>query len=93
MVISAIPISILIPYNRNRLLKNYLQSALELNTYLEEKANPIPKVVHLKSDYDKALEFYKNAFEIAEGLLDDEWISKIQNSMEELNRIKSKKDL
>lgn len=50
-------------------------------------------IYKLKSDYDKALEFYKNAFEIAEGLLDDEWISKIQNSMEELNRIKSKKDL
>ena len=53
LVISAIPISILIPYNRNRLLKNYLQSALELNTYLEKKANPIPEIVHLKSDYDK----------------------------------------
>ena len=53
VVISAIPISILIPYNRNRLLKNYLQSALELNTYLEKKANPQPKIVHLKSDYEK----------------------------------------
>ncbi len=53
LVISAIPISILIPYNRNRLLKNYLQSALELNTYLEKKANPIPEIVHLKSDYEK----------------------------------------
>jgi len=53
LIISAIPISILIPYNRNRLLKKYLQSALELNTYLEEKANPTPKIVHLKSDYEK----------------------------------------
>ena len=53
LVISAIPISILIPYNRNRLLKSYLQSALELNTYLEKKANPTPEIVHLKSDYDK----------------------------------------
>lgn len=53
LIISAIPISILIPYNRNRLLHNYLKSALELNTYLEEKANPSPKIVHLKSDYDK----------------------------------------
>lgn len=53
VVISAIPISILIPYNRNRLLKNYLQSALELNTYLEKKANPIPEIIHLKSDYEK----------------------------------------
>ena len=53
LIISAIPISILIPYNRNRLLHNYLKSALELNTYLEEKANPSPKIVHLKSDYEK----------------------------------------
>ena len=53
MIISAIPISILIPYNRNRLLRNHLQSALELNKYLEEKAHPTPKIVHLKSDYEK----------------------------------------
>lgn len=53
LVISAIPISILIPYNRNRLLRNHLQSALELNKYLEEKAHPTPKIVHLKSDYEK----------------------------------------
>jgi len=53
LVISAIPISILIPYNRNRLLRNHLQSALELNKYLEDKAHPSPKIVHLKSDYEK----------------------------------------
>ncbi len=53
LIISAIPISILIPYNRNRLLKNHLQSALELNKYLEERAHPAPKIVHLKSDYEK----------------------------------------
>lgn len=53
LVISAIPVSILIPYNRTRLLKMHLQSALELNRYLEEKTNPSPKVIHLKSDYEK----------------------------------------
>ncbi len=53
LFISAIPISILIPYNRNRLLKNHLQSALELNKFLEAKANPTPRIVHLKSDYEK----------------------------------------
>ncbi len=53
LIISAIPVSILIPYNRTRLLRMHLQSALELNRYLEEKANPLPKVIHLKSDYEK----------------------------------------
>ena len=53
LIISAIPISILIPYNRNRLLRKHLQSALELNKFLEEKAHPTPKIVHLKSDYEK----------------------------------------
>jgi len=53
LIISAIPISILIPYNRNRLLRKHLQSALELNKYLEDKAHPSPKIVHLKSDYEK----------------------------------------
>jgi len=45
--------SILIPYNRNRLLKMHLQSALELNRHLQEKANPLPKVIHLQSNYEK----------------------------------------
>jgi len=53
LIISATPISILIPYNRNRLLRNHLQSALELNKYLEEKAHPVPKIIHLRSDYEK----------------------------------------
>lgn len=53
LIISIIPISILIPYNRNRLLRKHLQSALELNRYLEEKAHPSPKIIHLKSDYEK----------------------------------------
>ncbi len=53
LIISAIPISILIPYNRNRLLRMHLQSALELNRYLKEKANPVPKIIHLRSDYEK----------------------------------------
>ncbi len=53
LIISAIPVSILIPYNRTRLLNMHLQSALELNRYLEDKANPLPKVIHLKSDYEK----------------------------------------
>ena len=53
LIISAIPVSILIPYNRTRLLNMHLQSALELNRYLEEKANPLPKVIHLQSDYEK----------------------------------------
>ena len=53
LIISAIPVSILIPYNRNRLLRIHLQSALELNRHLQEKANPLPKVIHLQSDYEK----------------------------------------
>ncbi len=53
LIISAIPVSILVPYNRTRLLRLHLQSALELNRYLEEKAKPSPKVIHLKSDYEK----------------------------------------
>jgi len=53
LIISAIPVSILIPYNRNRLLKMHLQSALELNKHLQEKANPLPKVIHFQSDYEK----------------------------------------
>ncbi len=53
LIISAIPVSILIPYNRTRLLNMHLQSALELNRYLEKKANPLPKVIHLQSDYEK----------------------------------------
>lgn len=53
LILSAIPVSILIPYNRNRLLRIHLQSALELNRYLKEKTNPLPKIIHLRSDYDK----------------------------------------
>lgn len=53
LIISAIPVSISIPYNRNRLLRKHLHSALELNKHLEEKSNPKPKIVHLKSDYEK----------------------------------------
>ncbi len=53
LILSAIPTSILIPYNRNRLLRNHLQSALELNKYLQKKANPETKIIHLKSDYEK----------------------------------------
>ena len=53
LIISAIPISIFIPYNRNRLLRSHLQSALKLNRYLEKKTNPRPEIVHLKSDYEK----------------------------------------
>ncbi|RLD86644.1 MAG: hypothetical protein DRJ09_11605 [Bacteroidetes bacterium] len=53
LIISSIPLGILIPYNRNRLLRNHLRSALELNKYLEEKTNPTPQIVHLQSDYDK----------------------------------------
>ncbi len=53
LVLSAIPVSILIPYNRNRLLRMHLQSALELNKYLNEKTHPLPKIIHLKSDYEK----------------------------------------
>ncbi len=53
LILSAIPVSILIPYNRNRLLRLHLQSALELNRHLNEKANPLPKIIHLRSDYDK----------------------------------------
>jgi len=53
LILSSIPVSILIPYNRNRLLRMHLQSALELNSYLKEKTNPLPKIIHLRSDYDK----------------------------------------
>ncbi|MCD6202084.1 MAG: LytTR family transcriptional regulator [Bacteroidales bacterium] len=53
LIISSIPIAILVPYNRYRLLKSHLHSALELNKHLEKKANPLPEIVHLKSDYEK----------------------------------------
>jgi hypothetical protein len=53
LILSSIPVGILIPYNRNRLLRMHLQSALELNSYLKEKTNPLPKIIHLRSDYDK----------------------------------------
>ncbi len=53
LILSAIPVGILIPYNRNRLLKQHLQSALELNRYLKKKAQLLPKLIHFKSDYDK----------------------------------------
>ncbi|NOY37250.1 MAG: LytTR family transcriptional regulator [Chlorobi bacterium] len=53
LFISAISISIIIPYNRNRLLKNHLQSARELNRHLEEKTQLSRKIVHFKSDYVK----------------------------------------
>jgi hypothetical protein len=53
LIISAIPVSILIPYNRTRLLKMHLHSALELNKYLKEKTNPPPRIIHLQSDYEK----------------------------------------
>ena len=53
LILSAIPVSIMIPYNRNRLLRMHLQSALELNKYLKEKTDPLPKIIHLKSDYEK----------------------------------------
>ncbi len=53
LIISAIPVSILIPYNRNRLLRSHLHSALELNKHLEKRANPLPEIVHLKSNYEK----------------------------------------
>ncbi len=53
LILSAIPVSILIPYNRNRLLRMHLQSALELNRHLKEKAHPSPKIIHLRSSYDK----------------------------------------
>jgi small-conductance mechanosensitive channel len=53
LFISAIPVSILIPYNRNRLLRSHLQSAIELNRYLEKKAHPRQEIVHLRSEYEK----------------------------------------
>ncbi len=53
LILSTIPVSILIPYNRNRLLRIHLQSALELNRHLNEKAHPAPKIIHLRSDYEK----------------------------------------
>ena len=53
LFISAVPVSILIPYNRNRLLRSHLQSAIDLNRYLEKKAHPRQEIVHLRSEYEK----------------------------------------
>ncbi len=53
LFISAIPVSILIPYNRNRLLRSHLQSAIDLNRYLEKKAHSLQEIVHLRSEYEK----------------------------------------
>ncbi|MCD6322858.1 MAG: LytTR family transcriptional regulator [Clostridiales bacterium] len=53
LIMSSIPVSILIPYNRNRLLRIHLQSALELNRHLSEKAYTSPRIIHFKSDYEK----------------------------------------
>ncbi len=53
LFISAIPVSILIPYNRNRLLRLHLQSAIELNRFLKKKSHPLPEIVHLRSEYEK----------------------------------------
>lgn len=53
ILIAIIPISVLITFNRNRLLRTNLRSANELNKKLQEnKMNP-DKLVHFESDYQK----------------------------------------
>lgn len=46
-------------------------------------------IYQIKSDYDKALEFYNKAMQIAVELLDDDGISKIQKHIDELTGIET----
>lgn len=53
ILIAIVPISVLITFNRNRLLRTHLKSARELNRKLEENKALPDKLVHFFSDYKK----------------------------------------
>ncbi len=53
ILIAIVPISVLITFNRNRLLRTHLRSARELNKKLQENKTLPDKLVHFKSDYQK----------------------------------------
>jgi hypothetical protein len=53
LLIAIAPISVLIVFNRNRLLRSHLKSANELNIKLKEHKSIPDKLVHFISDYQK----------------------------------------
>jgi hypothetical protein len=53
ILIAIVPSSVLIVFNRNRLLRSYLKSAMELNKKLKEHKSLPDMLVHFVSDYQK----------------------------------------
>ncbi|MCF8367700.1 MAG: LytTR family transcriptional regulator [Bacteroidales bacterium] len=53
ILIAIVPISVLITFNRNRLLRSHLKSANELNQKLQENKSIPDRLVHFISDYQK----------------------------------------
>ncbi|MBN2172656.1 MAG: LytTR family transcriptional regulator [Bacteroidales bacterium] len=53
ILIAVVPTSVLIVFNRNRLLRSHLKSAVELNKKLKEHKSKSNKLVHFESDYQK----------------------------------------
>lgn len=53
VLFAIVPISVLITFNRNRLLHSHLKSANELNKKLKENKSIPDKLVHFVSDYQK----------------------------------------
>lgn len=53
ILIAIIPTSVLITFNRNRLLRSHLKLANELNMKLKENKSMQDKLVHFVSDYQK----------------------------------------
>jgi len=53
ILIAIVPTSVLITFNRNRLLRTHLKSANELNKKLQENKTLPDKLVHFESDYQK----------------------------------------
>ncbi|MCB2221133.1 MAG: LytTR family transcriptional regulator [Bacteroidetes bacterium] len=53
ILIAVVPTSVLIVFNRNRLLQSHLKSANELNLKLKEHKSKPDKLIHFDSDYQK----------------------------------------
>jgi hypothetical protein len=53
LLIAIVPTSVLITFNRNRLIRSHLKTANELNTKLKENKTLRDKLVHFVSDYKK----------------------------------------
>jgi hypothetical protein len=53
ILIAIVPTSVLIVFNRNRLIRSHLKSANELNIKLKEHKSITDKLVHFVSDYQK----------------------------------------